>query len=259
MNTTVTPGAPTADFLYLGVISALSFSMFLGSLVLGRKTWVPALLGAASLAISPIVLSFHSGVSDPIHPLLGVLFIPGNSFFYTAYPIFPWVGVFFFGMVLGRLLLSQGPALLKKAWIPGLISMLLGGGVRFLQPWGETQRMIPGEWTSFFDLSKYPPSQTYLLLTLGILLLILSLMQFYAESRTKLGLPLLRAFGREPLFFYLLHLYAYGGLCFLLVLPQNWLLSLMGWALSLVVFYPMLRWYHGLKGEKKLPGWLNWI
>jgi hypothetical protein len=56
---------------------------------------------------------------------------------------------------------------------------------------------------SFVNLTKYPPSADFLLLTLGCGLLLLALL----ESAATRAVAILAAFGSAPLFFYLLHLY----------------------------------------------------
>lgn len=57
---------------------------------------------------------------------------------------------------------------------------------------------------SFFNITKYPPSLLFLLLTLGIGLLLLRLFEWPALAHR---LRWLATFGAAPMFFYLLHLY----------------------------------------------------
>ncbi len=58
------------------------------------------------------------------------------------------------------------------------------------------------------NLTKYPPSADFLLLTLGSGLWLLALFEALPASR----LARLRVFGGAPLFFYLLHLWLLRGL-----------------------------------------------
>ncbi len=57
---------------------------------------------------------------------------------------------------------------------------------------------------SFFNVTKYPPSLQFLLLTLGVGLLLLRL---YEHPTVARALAPLAAVGAAPMFFYLLHLY----------------------------------------------------
>ena len=62
---------------------------------------------------------------------------------------------------------------------------------------------------SILNITKYPPSLQFLLLTLGVGLLLLRL---YEWPPLALALRPLADIGAAPMFFYLLHLYVLKGL-----------------------------------------------
>ena len=70
------------------------------------------------------------------------------------------------------------------------------------RPWKEQPRGPEFTFLSFLDCHKYPPSLCYLLMTIGPALLLLALFEMVPAASNKV----LVAFGRVPMFFYLMHL-----------------------------------------------------
>ncbi|WP_311274071.1 heparan-alpha-glucosaminide N-acetyltransferase domain-containing protein [Methylobacterium sp. WCS2018Hpa-22] len=128
----------------------------------------------------------------------------------TSYPVLPWFGVIAAGYALGPLFAGAVAPPTRSA---GLLA--LGGAalsafliLRCLNGYGEPVPWQSGTTTlftalSFVNLTKYPPSADFLLLTLGLGLGLLAL--FEAVPARSLGW--LRTFGGAPLFFYLAHLW----------------------------------------------------
>jgi uncharacterized membrane protein len=113
---------------------------------------------------------------------------------------------------------------------------------------------------SFLNLTKYPPSADFLLLTLGLGLWLLALFEAVPTAR----LAWLRVFGGAPLFFYLVHLWLLRGLSELTLArglagasgrveagasAQLWLIAAL---LSLPLFV-VCRWMAGLKRRGRHP------
>jgi len=125
-------------------------------------------------------------------------------------PLIPWIAVMALGFGLGQIIL-QKPETRKKLlrWIG--YSFIAGFiGVRSINLYGN-----PTPWSiqeqplftifSFLNCEKNPPSLSFLLMTLGVLILLLS---FFEKSRLSNWIEkILMTFGREPLFFYIVHLY----------------------------------------------------
>nr|WP_315249113.1 hypothetical protein [uncultured Duganella sp.] len=90
----------------------------------------------------------------------------------------------------------------------GVIALALLAVLRGFNIYGETLPWEPGEDAlhsvmSFLNLTKYPPSLAFLLLTLGVGLLVLA----WLEQRDNWFLRVSAVFGAAPMFYYLLHLY----------------------------------------------------
>ncbi|CAA2145126.1 DUF1624 domain-containing protein [Methylobacterium bullatum] len=201
--------------LYLQVIWAIGLSM----VVLAALLWLPR---AALIVFAAAVMLGHNLLD-------GLVLQPGDTGYVlwsilhqrgfielpwggarTSYPVLPWFGVIAAGYALGPLFAG---AVAPAPRCKGLLAMSAAGLTAFLVlrclngygepvPWqtGATSVMTA---LSFVNLTKYPPSADFLLLTLGLGLALLAL--FEALPAGSLGL--LRTFGGAPLFFYLGHLW----------------------------------------------------
>ena len=127
-----------------------------------------------------------------------------------AYPIIPWAGVmslgYYFGSFYDKTLEPQKRQQLFSRI--GVLTVLLFMLIRFINLYGN-----PSHWKSFetiqqtlfsfFDPLKYPPSLSYLLMTLGPTLLFLA----YAEKWKGKVVEFFSVFGRVPFFYYIIHIY----------------------------------------------------
>jgi uncharacterized membrane protein len=127
---------------------------------------------------------------------------------------------------------------------------------------------------SFLNVTKYPASLQYLLMTLGPLFLALA-------AAEKLRGPVERVlvvFGRAPFFYYVLHLFLLHGLALCLGVlqgfaaeafvgpfwkyPKGFGLELgavyLGWASVVAVLYLPTRWFAALKARRR-DWWLSYL
>ena len=120
--------------------------------------------------------------------------------------------------------------------------------VRLLNGFGNFHGAAPG-WIGFFNVTKYPPSLSFLLLTTGIDLLLLRSWMFL-ESRSPSKDRTLAVFGSSPLFFYLTHLYLYALMGW--VFPNGTGLAQMipFWLAGLLILYPLCLWYGRFKQSR---------
>ncbi len=128
----------------------------------------------------------------------------------TSYPALPWIAVIALGYVIGPWFARGGdPALRRRRLLLAGAGALLGFVLlRAINVYGDAARESFGNsgatLMSFFNVTKYPPSLLFLLLTLGIGLLLLRL---YEQPAVARALAPLANVGAAPMFFYLLHLY----------------------------------------------------
>ncbi|MCB8945395.1 MAG: DUF1624 domain-containing protein [Ardenticatenaceae bacterium] len=246
-------GTDSSALDYFGVLYALGGAMMIGSLlVLLPNTAVfplSLLLILTTEALLPAAPTTYA--TFPTAQLLfyipgfGDIFVPQTL---VLYPILPWLGVMGLGLGYGRFL-HQSPQ--RTIQLPGylaLAALLAFIPLRLLSPYGNIRPLPTNyDWIGFLNLVKYPPSLTFLLLTLGINLLLLRLF-FWLETQSPISslqspLP---TFGREPLFFYITHLYLYGVMGLWLNRAATPTIAHMYpyWLLGLVILWP-LCWAYG--------------
>ena len=126
------------------------------------------------------------------------------------YAIIPWTGVMLLGYVFGSMYqASFDPQRRRKILlITGLVSLAVFLVFRFFnlygdpQPW-SVQRNGTYTFLSFLNVSKYPPSLLYSLMTIGVGLVVLSLTEKVQNKLTAVFI----VYGNVPFFYYVLHFY----------------------------------------------------
>lgn len=251
--------------IYIGVLFALGGAMILGSFILWSNPLtlliIACLLFIGTEFLVPDLSQWNQiSFSHPLDYLNPILIRPGGtSVFWSNYPILPWLELVIFGMVFGHWL-SEYP---KKAYqwglILGFIFLILFGMIRILNGFGNIRPQIGNSWIDFFNVVKYPPSMSFTLLTTGINLILLWVFSKVNISMTRYLKPLF-VFGREPLFFYILHLFIYAGLGFILT-PNGTTLLLMFpiWIFGLVILYPLCQWYGEIKKQPLAEKFLRYL
>lgn len=278
---------PEFDFL---VIWALGISMIAlaGFIYLP----IPLIMGIG------LVMVFGHNLLDNVH-------VPGSgpaSFFwallhesnffqfngikiFVGYPIIPWIGVMALGYCLGKLYESTISAEKRKKilLVTGVVSIVLFAVVRYINIYGDPslwgkQSSTAFTMLSFLNVSKYPPSLLYLLVTLGPALLLLALIE---NTRSSLA-EKIKVIGRVPMFYYLVHLYLLHIVAFFAtylcghtpgdMILDNWIAfepKLRGYGFSLgityaiwftliVILYFLCRWYDRYK-KSHHHWWLSYL
>lgn len=217
-----------------------------------RWLWVVGLLlMIGSEALAGLALWAHDGKSAG---LIGAFIATGGrlgSFGYVLYPLLPWLAYMILGFACGRLM-SRGTIKNPKSWFlqSGLILIALFVVVRGINGYGNMLLYRDNlHLLQWLHVSKYPPSLSFGLLTLGCMCLGLALlMQVYARNSVAPIDPLL-VFGQTPLFFYMLHVHLLAGSAKVLGLWKSaGLLTTAAAALAvLVALYPLCRWFAKVK------------
>lgn len=139
-----------------------------------------------------------------------------NSVVFSIYPFIPWITPVVWGLLFGRLFIFLKMSSYTKiavnvctgfALLFVFLGLRLGNGVGNIH---NTELLHPPpleDFINFLNLTKYPPSLSYLCWTMGINHLLLAIcLAWPIPSKWN---PIL-VFGKSALFFYVAHFYVYG-------------------------------------------------
>ncbi len=145
--------------------------------------------------------------------ILSPLFLPGafpflHSVFIMAYPPIPWLGIMLVGFASGEyfeLADIQRKKLFQKIGSAALVLFII---IRFINIYGDTfpwssQKSPLYTFLSFINITKYPPSLLFCLITLGIMFLSLA----FAERKKGKLINIVSVYGKVPLFYFLIHFF----------------------------------------------------
>ena len=266
-------------------------------IVLAGLIWMPirwlTILSVATIVLHHLLDGVHAqtfGSLAPIWTLLhqvGAFPFAGRTLI-APYTLIPWFAVMTLGYCLGPVFAKppdDRQRLLMRAGILITIAFLL---VRALNLYGD-----PARWSwqasatftvlSFLNTTKYPPSLSFLLMTLGPALIVLSYLDRANVSRSN---PLI-VFGRVPLFYFVVHFFAAHAAIVVLALTDYGTAALrfmfqpvpsMGgpatgfppdfgydlwvayavWIAIVIALYPLCAWFARVK-ERNASGWLSYM
>ena len=272
----------------LSVIWSLGISMIvLAALVHWSKT---------AILVFSILVIFGHNLLDSVHfennSWWAILHESGPIRFsqeyvlYVAYPLIPWMAVMSLGYYFGSLYDKEVPVIVRKKTLTiiGISCIALFIILRWSNLYGDLSNWESYDSTSktlmsFLAVTKYPPSLTFLLMTLGPSFLLLA----NAENLRGWIVNFFSTFGRVPFFYYIIHLYlihflagivarltGYGW--HMMVLP-DWVTDvpllkgygfrLWGvyfiWIIVIGLLYPLCRWFDAYKLNHKEKWWLSYL
>lgn len=244
------PGGWTPE-IYIGVLFALGATMLISSLLL----WLPVnwLLIISGVIVVGTAVFFP--ISTPLYQsrllVPGIILIPGgDQALWINYTLLPWLGLVIFGMAFGHWLRENPKQAYRRAWQIGLAFLLTFATLRLLNSFGNFQTRVDNDWIAYLNVVKYPPSLTFLLLTMGINLCLIAAFSFIRLDKQKYFQPLI-IYGRVPLFFYITHLFLYAALGNFFTPNGTSLLTMLGyWLLGLLILYPLCLGYGRFKQSR---------
>ncbi|HEU5052848.1 MAG TPA: heparan-alpha-glucosaminide N-acetyltransferase domain-containing protein [Hanamia sp.] len=205
---------PGYHTLIFEVIATIGLGFIVLSFLLKVSSKTIAIIGLVIIfghnLFSLIPFEQGSVLKSVLSPLLtlGVFPVFTNKVFIMAYPPVPWLGIMLAGFATGKLFELQQPER-KKIFIKiGLSALLLFMLIRFVNVYGD-----PVKWSvqknniftflSFMNITKYPPSLLFCLITLGIMFLMLA---FTGGVKNRF-ITITSVYGKVPLFYFLVHFF----------------------------------------------------
>ncbi len=268
------------------VLWALGGAMLTLSVLVRLPVFAPTAFGIALIAGHNLLDPLAS--SSPLWSILhgpGMVANTGDHVVFAAYPLIPWVGVTAAGYGLGQM--YDWSAGRRQAW---LLTLGLVLSLAFLVMRGANGYGDPSPWQpqhkaavtllSFLSTTKYPPSLTFLLMTLGPAMLLLRVM----DGQTPSLLQPARTLGRVPLFYYVVHFFLIhtvaAGVCLVRYGSAHWMFESADlahypftappgwgyplpivyaiWASIVIALYPLCAWYGAIK-KRSHAWWLSYI
>ncbi|TLV03649.1 DUF1624 domain-containing protein [Dyadobacter luticola] len=228
----------TFDIYYKTIILAVLWALGTSMIVLGifaRFTSARVILIVGLIiVIGHNLLDSVKLTENSVSDILLKIFVTGRGTFLPRgdggtigflYVVIPWVGIMMSGYGLGVLYKRDYPAESRKRilLISGLIITVLFFVFRFVNLYGD-----PAHWAaqatstktliSFFNVTKYPPSLIFTLMTQGPLLIALA----FTEKSVNALARFFTVYGRVPFFFFMVHFYLIHLLTMIAVLTSGY-------------------------------------
>lgn len=270
------------------VIAAIGFSFVILAFMLKWSnkallaTGLIIICGHDALALIPGIQ--QSVLAKVLGPLFVSMPIPlgFGRLMILAYPVIPWLGIMLVGYAAGTVF-ERKDGERRKSFLR--LGLLLAAGflvLRALNIYGD-----PVRWSqqkdaiytglSFLNVTKYPPSLAFTLLTLSGMFLAL----WVAERGYGLVSKTFEVYGKVPFLYYLVHWYVLHTMMFLMVFMQGFGIRDMSfgfnfgrpekgsglglpgvylvWVSVVVALYPLCKWYGKYKSEHREKQWLRYL
>jgi uncharacterized membrane protein len=280
------------DVTIMQVIWVIGASMICMSLFIHLADRAVLIIGLIITFGHNLTDNIQLGPANNLYKIWVVLHQPGfmslgpDKGLMVMYPLIPWLGIMMLGYSLGMLYTKNFDPVKRKKLLfnLGLAAVVLFIVLRFINAYGDpapwsTQKNTVYTFMSFLNATKYPVSLLFTLMTLGPVLMILSLMERIDTSRVKF----LTVFGRVPLFYYILHFFILHTVALFLFMQKTgrsfneldfhfnksfggitqeggyslaW--AYVAWITLVILLYPLCRWYNRYKSTHS-DWWLSYL
>lgn len=224
----------TYKTIFLAVLWALGTSMISLGLLVRFLSPKAILVVGLVLIFGHNLLDYVKVAPNSLSDILLSIFLTGAGKFYPRgdggtfaflYVILPWAGIMMSGYGLGTIFKRSFPVDQRRKIlvVTGVALTLLFIALRLFNVYGD-----PAPWSaqkegfrtflSFMNVSKYPPSLMFTLMTQGPLLLALA----FAENAANGVAGFFTVYGKVPFFFFMLHFYVIHLLTMIAVLTSGY-------------------------------------
>jgi len=275
--------------LLFEVIAAIGFGFIILSLLLKLPSWVIGIIGL-------VIIFGHnllSGMQFENHPFIKQVLFPLINFnlyqifprftFVISYPFIPWFGIMLTGFATGRLFELSSERRKKIFLSIGFSAIIIFVLLRFVNYYGDQslwslQKNGLFTFLSFINVSKYPPSLLFSLMTLGVMFL----MFYISDGMNNRFIRNASVYGRVPLFYFIIHLYLIHSLMIVIMFLQgfHWPDLSFGpfqygragagsgiglgtvyfiWLSVVILLYPLCKWYGNYKAAHRESKLLRYL
>lgn len=218
---------PLMNTMFLQVIWAIGVS-FVALSILVFLPW-QAILGLG------LLITVTHNMLDNAPPGLFMDFAHNGRFTYyqlfpghgvvVIYPFLPWIGILLMGYGLGRIFMQDVTVARRRRILitSGVVMITLFFVIRGINIYGDLRPWAPQSTAlktvfAFMNITKYPPSLVYSLITIGPGLLMLALLE---QARGKVA-EIAKVYGSVPFFYYILHFYIIHTLCMIVFFASGY-------------------------------------
>jgi uncharacterized membrane protein len=278
---------PAYPYVNLQVIWAIGISMIILSAMIYMNRRFILLTGIILIAAHNLLDNVHVPGNSLSSFLWAVLHEPKHFTFgqfsvFTHFPLLPWLGIMAIGYCFGNFYLqSYDPEKRRKIFLylgigaTALFIILRAGNFYGDAAWWSIQKSTAFSFLSFLNVTKYPPSLLYTLMTLGPALIFLAL----TEKPLNAWTSKIAVLGRVPMFYYLahillIHIFALAGVLIAGYKLSDMILStsvmvapqLKGygfdlpvvygvWIALILILYPFCKWFDNYKKTYHSKKW----
>ncbi len=196
------------------VIAAIGFGFIILSLMLKLSSKTIGIIGLIIIFCHNLFPLIHFQEGSLIKTVASQFFMPGalpllsHSVFIMGYPPIPWLGIMLVGFASGKFF--ELPDIKRRNLFLqiGCGALLLFIIIRIINIYGDLvkwsfQKSSVFTFLSFMNVTKYPPSLLFCLVTLGIMFLVLG----FSEQAKNKFINILSVYGKVPLFYFLIHFF----------------------------------------------------
>ena len=239
------PGAEAEIMIAMAVLSALGAAMIFWGIAWRAPLWLIGAISAGAIVLTRRFVPDAAAATQAIPVWKLIFFVPGQGgIVQNMYPWVIWLVPAGIGIALGRVFLRRPE---RIAVVAGQCAM--AGVVAFvlmrLAGLGEYHQPAPGV-IGWLSVTKYPPSEAFFALMLGLDLAILAALAKWPGR----WMSMLEVYGRVPFFFYLAHLWAFGALSWAFPSGTSRPIMYLVWAFVIAALYPACKAYARFKFGK---------
>jgi Predicted membrane protein len=283
---------PSYHYFFMQVIWVTGFSMMLLSGLVYLNSYIILITGLVIILTHNLLDGVHVSGNGLEAFLWSLFHEPGNFrfghySFLVRYSFLPWLGIISIGYFFGSFYNKSFDAELRKKilFVIGLSSIVLFITIRSFNNYGDLshwqiQKNAVFTFLSILNVTKYPPSLLYILMTVGPALIFLAIAEFPLSKWTSR----ISIFGRVPFFFYVLHIALIHALATIAAIisgynasamilktrvnqsPElkdygfNLIVVFIIWIAVILILYPLCKWFDKYKrnniGDRR---WLSYL